>query len=66
MLRVADLWIELEVEDIRAECVTYPASRMRGDPEPMKLAADSVAPRFGNITGSHLLNEISHMKNTHV
>lgn len=65
MLRVAELWIELEAEDIRAERAANTTKRMRGDPEPMKLAADRVAPRFGNITGAHLLNEISVMRKTH-
>ncbi|SEM74859.1 hypothetical protein SAMN05192583_1087 [Sphingomonas gellani] len=66
MLRIADIWIELEAEDIRAERAADPTKRMRGDLEPMKLAADRVAPRFGSISRNHLLNEISRMKTTHL
>lgn len=61
-LTVADIWPELEAKDIRAERAARATKRVRGELEPMKEAANRVARRFGNITGAHLLNEISSMK----
>jgi hypothetical protein len=62
-LIAADVWIELEAEDIRKGIAAGTIKRTRGDHEPMKLAADHVASRLGNITGAHLRNEISAIKN---
>lgn len=51
-LTVAAIWIELEAEEIRAERAARNTKRLRGQIEPGIEAADRVARRFGNITGS--------------
>ena len=61
-LTVVDIWVELEAKDIRAEREARITRHVRGELEPVKDAANRVARRFGNITGGHLLNQISAMK----
>lgn len=61
-LTVANIWIELVAEDVRADRAARATKRVRGELEPIIFAANLVARRFGNMTGRHLLNEISDMK----
>lgn len=63
MLASADVWIKDLAEDIRAERNGRPVKRLRGELEPTRAAADVIAKLFKNITGRHLLNQISKMKN---
>jgi hypothetical protein len=62
VLVVADICIKLKAEDICAERAVRGEKHVRGELEPTRLAADEFARPFGNITGQHLLNEISKMK----